>query len=1711
MIKPMTRQVGAVIAAILTIVSLLGASLVNPSVAHAVQTPGYTVSNIVVNNKALAAGQNVRRQLTPMTFDWSGEALNRTPKEGEGFEVAFPPQLQIAGSSLGKLDLIFEGKKIGDCNLSNGATSLISCVFDSGVNDITSKEVKGSGELKVIASTARREAYTADTIDFQVNGTPVAAGIPGGIAKAADARYQPSKLSKYSTPIGERNKAVPWSIAFNPSLLAATVPSLGTPGNGNLTYRFIDTMGEGYDYETLLQGNPWTLQMVNSQDNPAMPAKRLADTNGTSDPDYPGFSITVTGSGRNREVTVTGPFQPDTNYRLSVPGKLPGTAIPGIAYTNDVRLDGTNETASGTISYIKTAKVTLAMRDGYGAVSIVKRVLGPAAASVPTTTKYPVTINFTLPNGKTVADFPEWTDKPAGLNPSDTSGSVTFSEVVAGSFTNVPNTFPAGTTMTFEETPPAVPNIQWNTAKTTFEPKTLTVQEKQQSELSVSNVAQYADGTFQVKKTIADPKPANAPQSVKLYYQCNADSVDGAVKANTDTELTVNTDGTLVDGAAFPRGTECKVTREANADIADYGIAATGLNTAVTIAEGKAASNIAAVTNTYTKQAGTFQVKKVVADPKPADAPASVKLFYQCNADSVDGAIKANTDTELSVNTDGTVTDGAAFPRGSECKVTREADESVAGYGVASTGLNATVTLAEGKVAGNIATVTNTYTRKTGTFQAKKVVADPKPANTPASVKLFYQCNADSVDGAVKANTDTELTANTDGTPVDGASFPVGTECKVTREADEAVVDHTVKTAGLNTAVTLKEGKVADNIATVTNTYTKQAGTFQVKKVIADPKPANAPQSVKLFYQCNADSVDGAIKANTDTELTANTDGTPVDGAVFPVGTECKVTREADADIAGHVLKTDGVNTAVTLKEGKVADNIATVTNTYTQKIGTFQMKKLINAPVDDAAFVAPKTVKFTYTCNADSVDKTVKAGAATEVLVPVGDTPVDGSEFPVGTQCTVAQESEHAVAGYNSVPEGLTQPVTITEGKVANNIATVTNTYTKQVGSFSVTKVVDADPTIIDLNPDHEYSFNYVCTKDGAEVAKGELKVNGDNTVKSPDIPVGASCTVTEDEASARGAVDNAVLDVKVSGPAVITENTTTPVTVTNKYTRATSSFTVKKKVEGLPDPGAKEFSFRYECAYGEDAKVGDIKVKGNGETTVKDVPAGSECTVTENVDAAKQDGYTLVIDNAEQKFDQGTQPTTVLFTNVYTKDTGSLSVTKSLKDPDGVAAGKKFNFAYACEHKDPAQRKEGTFQLGAGESTTIDDIAAASTCTITEKDADVKGADLATSGLDSVVIVKGKTHDVIATNDYSAWRGSVELSKALAGSGKDLAAVKDKKFNVSYVCTLGTDKKEVKKGTVEVIAGTPATIDDVRYGATCEIAEDTANAEVPGAMFDKNSSVTSATATISSKDTAATANLVNVYNVKGKVTLTKAVEGLTAGVDGNKSRDYEVEASWKDPQSGDTKTETYKVADGKFAELPELPAHTVITLKEKKPENTAITSWSTPGYTGDPAAAVKDNRDGTATVTIPADGSAVAVTLTNTANVPWWWIFVPLIPAAIIPNLPTTAPDSSGSGSTAPGHTAPAAGPRQNDPAPTQPTKATDGTPVKGTPKGHQGQPGQAGATPKDDAQKSSPARAVQKVLANTGASVIGIIVIAVLLLIAGLVLALRGRRSQ
>ncbi len=74
----------------------------------------------------------------------------------------------------------------------------------------------------------------------------------------------------------------------------------------------------------------------------------------------------------------------------------------------------------------------------------------------------------------------------------------------------------------------------------------------------------------------------------------------------------------------------------------------------------------------------------------------------------------------------------------------------------------------------------------------------------------------------------------------------------------------------------------------------------------------------------------------------------------------------------------------------------------------------------------------------------------------------------------------------------------------------TATNTYTRDTGAFSIAKTVEGGA------PDFakgSFTFAYSCTG-GIE---GELTVPGDGTaVTSPRIPAGATCTLTEDAASA-------------------------------------------------------------------------------------------------------------------------------------------------------------------------------------------------------------------------------------------------------------------------------------------------------------------------------------------------------------------------------------------------------------------------------------------------------------------------------------------------------------------------------------------------------------------------------------------------------------------
>lgn len=146
------------------------------------------------------------------------------------------------------------------------------------------------------------------------------------------------------------------------------------------------------------------------------------------------------------------------------------------------------------------------------------------------------------------------------------------------------------------------------------------------------------------------------------------------------------------------------------------------------------------------------------------------------------------------------------------------------------------------------------------------------------------------------------------------------------------------------------------------------------------------------------------------------------------------------------------------------------------------------------------------------------------------------------------------------------------------------------------------------------------------------------------------------------------------------------------------------------------------------------------------------------------------------------------------------------------------------------------------------------------------------------------------------------------------------------------------------------------------------------------------------------------------GRISLTKKVGGLGSALSGGSSqnpREFDVEVSWTDGK-GVKQTREVKISEGKITELDPIPVGTELFLREIKPKNTALTTWSTPGFsTTNRAVELKDNGDGTASLLVSTRTvkEAALVEVHNTANIPWWWILVPALPLFIPPLLSSSS----------------------------------------------------------------------------------------------------------
>ncbi|MDO5067671.1 MAG: DUF5979 domain-containing protein [Propionibacteriaceae bacterium] len=638
---------------------------------------------------------------------------------------------------------------------------------------------------------------------------------------------------------------------------------------------------------------------------------------------------------------------------------------------------------------------------------------------------------------------------------------------------------------------------------------------------------------------------------------------------------------------------------------------------------------------------GTFAVTKFVGGPGSALVPQgsgfTVKATYtlpnQQTTDSFPGwtapgtvnAAKTGGEVMLTAKVGEKVTfygptAGTTFPAGTRITLAEVENPAAApaGYGWESHTFTVkdqpiTEVTVGSRLVSPVDLTNRLQKQPTGRFSLTKTVEGlTGGAVAPAEYTFHYVCND-------AAATEGDLQVPSDGTVITSPEIADGAQCTITENVAGAEVAGHRLTPAAEQSVTIQAGQTVE--ATATNVYAPTTGRFTLTKKVVNNDGAVVPAEFAFTVTCGDEAPE---------EVTLAADATWTSKELAD-GTSCTVAENtAAAQVKGYVLAADIATSPVMIEAGQTGAVVAT--NTYTREpMGTFQVVKSASG----APGVETKDFTFTYTCPVDGND-------VTGTVVAKGDGVAVQAErsFPVGTKCTVTEDTAAAAVDGYSLAASDPQTVTIGEDPVQ---AEFTNTYTLKVGAFQVVKTASGAPGV----ETKDYTFAYVC---GAEQGTVTAKGDGVAVEVGATFPVGTECTVTEDTAAA--AVDG--YSLAASDPQTVTIGED-PVQAefTNTYTLKVGAFQVVKTASGAPGVETKDYTFAYVCG----AEQGTVTAKGDGVAVEagKSFPVGTECTVSEDVDAAQVDGHTLTAP-AAQTLTVGEEPVKAEFVNTYTQQLVSI-----------------------------------------------------------------------------------------------------------------------------------------------------------------------------------------------------------------------------------------------------------------------------------------------------------------------------------------------------------------------------------------------------------------------------------------------------------------------
>ena len=739
--------------------------------------------------------------------------------------------------------------------------------------------------------------------------------------------------------------------------------------------------------------------------------------------------------------------------------------------------------------------------------------------------------------------------------------------------------------------------------------------------------------------------------------------------------------------------------------------------------------------------------------------------------------------------------------------------------------------------------------------------------------------------GPFRAKTNYMVSYSTLFTGDDGKALP-GTEYTNTVSADGTTITSTntvsfVAAGGVSVSMDPGEGafsitkKIASDYANQVNAGATFTVTFDYEL------PATANQYPNWTPPANSLSAD----QRTGTATMKVTRGV-ASSAKFPTGTKISNLRE-DISKANHALPDGYVWKDPKFTIGSAVATSLTIGDRTTTKV---DLLNTVGVGVADNGFqvvkkasgaegAAAKKFSFSYTCALP--DNTEKSGQIADV--PGDETPVASpEEFPVGTKCKVTEDTAGAgIDGYTLDPAGHdTQSVTIGRVSAPTVTATFTNTYTRDVGRFSVTKTVAGDAG---GDAPSTYTFDYTCEAGGKDPITGTIVVGKGETKNSGEIPVGYSCSVKEhvDKGQAGTAyLEGYTLDVVASPDVTIAKGAVSNIDVTNTYTLNKGTFSVKKVVAGATFDGADNtFTVEYTCTHGsvaltDEQKAGSLTLTGNGTAvTSPSLPFGTSCTIKEADGSAQRAGYavaTAYYTAGQVTVGTATPSPEVTVTNKYAPLKGGFVISKTV-DGDGAALAKdkEFTFDYTCTPLTGAAQVKGTVVVKGGENRAVTDVPVGQ-CSVSERDATINGASLNTvftvdgssdgvnNGTAVFNVKDGVTVKVAATNTYVRDRGSFSVAKTVVGGADSFT--KDT-FVFDYVCTDGTEGRLDVPGDGTAVEGPR-----VPTGTECTVTERAQTANRDGYTVTSELS-DNGKVTISQKDAVVAVTATNTYTPVPKV----------------------------------------------------------------------------------------------------------------------------------------------------------------------------------------------------------------------------------------------------